>query len=60
MNKSNFDTITDDQQRQFSQKNCQAQKSVQAHLDRFSENPKSIIASPNDPNSCEKISQTNN
>lgn len=55
MSQVNFDTMSDDELRRYFLANRQDQVAFQAYLDRFSQRPKSIIASPNDPDFDEKI-----
>jgi hypothetical protein len=55
MSQVNFDAMSDAELKQYFLANRQDQAAFQAYLDRFSQRPKSIIASPSDPDFDEKI-----
>ncbi len=55
MSQANFDIMSDAELRRYFLANRQDQAAFQAYLDRFSQRPKSVIASPNDPDFDEKI-----
>jgi hypothetical protein len=46
----NFDAMSDAELKRYFLSNRQDQAAFQAYLDRFSQRPKSLIASPRDPN----------
>lgn len=55
MSQVNFDTMSDAELKRYFLSNRQDQAAFQAYLDRFSQRPKSVIASPGDPDFDEKI-----
>jgi len=55
MSQVNFDTMSDAELRRHFLENRQDQAACQAYLDRFSQRPKSIIASPSDRDFDAKI-----
>ncbi|MGB7086064.1 MAG: hypothetical protein WBD47_10955 [Phormidesmis sp.] len=55
MSRVNFEAMSDDELRRYFLANRQDQAVSQAYLDRFSQRPKSVIASPSDPDFDEKI-----
>jgi hypothetical protein len=55
MSQVNFDAMSDADLKQYFLANRQDQVAFQAYLDRFSQRPKSLIASPADPDFDEKI-----
>lgn len=55
MSQVNFDAMSDEELRQYFLANRQDQVAFQAYLDRFSQRPKSVIASPSDPDFDAKI-----
>lgn len=55
MSQVKFDAMSDAELRQYFLANRQDQEALQAYLDRFGQRPKSVIASPNDPDFDEKI-----
>jgi hypothetical protein len=55
MSQVNFDAMSDAELKRYFLANRQDQAAFQAYLDRFSQPPKSIIASPSDPDFDEKI-----
>ena len=55
MSQVNFDTMSDAELKQYFLANRQDQVALQAYLNRFSQRPKSLIASPSDPEFDEKI-----
>ncbi|OUL20055.1 MULTISPECIES: hypothetical protein [unclassified Nostoc] len=55
MSEVNFDTMNDAELRRYFLANRQDQAAFQAYLDRFNQRPKSVIASPGDPDFDEKI-----
>lgn len=55
MSQVNFDTMSDAELKRYFLSNRQNQAAFQAYLDRFSQHPKSLIASPNDPDFDAKI-----
>lgn len=55
MSQVNFDAMSDAELKRYFLANRQDQAVLQAYLDRFSQRPKSLIASPSDPDFDEKI-----
>jgi hypothetical protein len=55
MNSVNFEAMSDDELKHYFLSNREDQTAFQAYLDRFNQRPKSLIASPNDPDFDEKI-----
>ncbi|WGV27891.1 DUF6887 family protein [Halotia branconii] len=55
MTQVNFDNMNDAELRRYFLANRQNQAALQAYLDRFNQRPKSVIASPGDPDFDEKI-----
>ncbi|MEL6384318.1 MAG: hypothetical protein AAFQ89_18045 [Cyanobacteria bacterium J06626_18] len=55
MSQVNFDTMSHAELKRYFLSNRQDQAAFQAYLDRFSQRPKSLIASPSDPNFDAKI-----
>ncbi|MFN6559550.1 MAG: DUF6887 family protein [Nostoc sp. ChiSLP01] len=55
MSQVNFDSMTDAELKQYFLANRQDKAAFQAYLDRLNQRPKSIIASPGDPDFDEKI-----
>lgn len=55
MSQANFDTMSDAELRRYFLSNRQDQAAFQAYLDRFSQRPKPLIASPSDPDFDAKI-----
>jgi hypothetical protein len=55
MSQVNFDAMSDAELKRYFLENRQDQAAFHAYLDRFSQRPKSIIASPSDPDFDEKI-----
>ncbi len=55
MSQMNFDTMSDAELRRYFLANRQDLTAFQAYLDRFNQRPKSVIASPGDPDFDEKI-----
>ena len=51
----NFDAMSDVELKRYFLSNRQNQAAFQAYLDRFSQRPKSLIASPSDPDFDAKI-----
>jgi hypothetical protein len=55
MSQVNFDAMSDTELRRYFLANRQDQMAFQAYLDRLSQRPKLLIASPNDPDFDTKI-----
>jgi hypothetical protein len=55
MSQVNFDAMSDTELKRYFLSNRQDQAAFQAYLDRFSQRPKSLIASPSDPSFDAKI-----
>jgi hypothetical protein len=55
MSQVNFDTMSDAELKRYFLANRQDQVAFQAYLNRFSQRPKSLIASPSDPDFDAKI-----
>jgi hypothetical protein len=55
MSQVNFDAMSDAELKRYFLANRQAQAAFQAYLDRLSQRPKSLIASPSDPDFDAKI-----
>ncbi|MEZ2320671.1 MAG: hypothetical protein ACBR15_16890 [Microcoleus sp.] len=55
MSQVNFEAMSDAELRRYFLENRQDRAAFQAYLDRFSQRPKSIIASPSDPDFDAKI-----
>ncbi|MGF1571001.1 MAG: hypothetical protein ACFCVD_23490 [Nodosilinea sp.] len=55
MSQVNFDAMSDTELKRYFLSNRQDQAAFQAYLDRFSQRPKSLIASPSDPDFDTKI-----
>lgn len=55
MSQVNFDTMSDRELRCYFMANRHDQAALQAYLARLSQRPKSLIASPSDPDFDEKI-----
>lgn len=55
MSQVNFDTMSDAELKRYFLSNRQDQAAFQAYLDRFSQRPKPLIASPSDPDFDAKI-----
>ncbi len=55
MSQVNYDLMTDEDLKRYFLQNRQDQAALQAYLDRLNQRPRSIIASPNDPDFDEKI-----
>lgn len=55
MSQGNFETMSDADLKRYFLENRQDQAAFQAYLDRFNQRPKSLIASPGDPDFDEKI-----
>jgi len=55
MSQVNFDAMSDDELKRYFLANRQDQAALQAYLDRFNQRPKSLIASPSDPEFDAKI-----
>ena len=55
MSQVNFDAMNDAELKRYFLANRQDQAAVQVYLDRFSQRPKSLIASPSDPDFDAKI-----
>jgi hypothetical protein len=55
MSQVNFDTMSDAELKGYFLANRQDQAAFQAYLDRFSQRPKFLIASPSDPDFDAKI-----
>lgn len=55
MNSVNFDVMSDAELKQYFLANRQDQAACQAYLNRWSQRPKTLIASPNDPDFDAKI-----
>ena len=55
MSQVNFDAMSDTDLKRYFLANRQDQVAFQAYLDRFSQRPKPMIASPSDPDFDEKI-----
>ncbi len=55
MSQVNFDAMSDAELKRYFLANRQDQAAFQAYLDRFSQRPKSLIASPSDPDFDAKI-----
>ncbi|RCJ16072.1 hypothetical protein A6S26_07230 [Nostoc sp. ATCC 43529] len=55
MSQVNFDTMSDSELRRYFLANRQDRAAFEAYLDRFNQRPKSVIASPGDPDFDEKI-----
>ena len=55
MNPINYETMTDAELKNYFLKHCNDETAFQAYLDRINQNPKEVIANPNDPDFDEKI-----
>ena len=55
MSQVNFDAMNDAELRRYFLANRHDQNAFHVYLDRFSQRPKSVIASPNDPDFDAKI-----
>ncbi|WP_445637045.1 hypothetical protein NSTC745_02050 [Nostoc sp. DSM 114161] len=55
MSQVNFDSMSDAELKRYFLANRQDKAAFQAYLDRLNQRPKSIIASPDDPDFDEKI-----
>lgn len=55
MSQVDFDTMSDAELKQYFLANRQDQAAFQAYMDRRNQRPKSVIASPGDPDFDEKI-----
>ena len=55
MSQINYEKMTDLELKQYFLKHRHNQSALQAYLDRLNQNPKEVIASPNDLNFDEKI-----
>jgi hypothetical protein len=55
MSQVNFDAMSDAELKRYFLENRQDHSAFQAYLDRFSQRPKSLIASPDDPDFDKKI-----
>jgi hypothetical protein len=55
MSQINYDAMSDVELKQYFLQNRQDQAALEAHLDRLNQKPRTIIASPGDPDFNEKI-----
>jgi hypothetical protein len=55
MSQVSFDAMSNAELKRYFLNNRQDQAAFEAYLDRFAQRPKSLIASPNDPDFDEKI-----
>jgi hypothetical protein len=55
MSQVDFDTMSDAELKRYFLANRQDQAAFQAYMDRFNQRPKTLIASPSDPDFDEKI-----
>lgn len=55
MSQVKFDAMSDAELKRYFLANRQDQEALQAYLDRFNQRPKSMIASPSDPDFDEKV-----
>jgi hypothetical protein len=55
MSQVDFEIMSDAELKRYFLENRRDQAAFQAYLDRFSQRPKSLIASPSDPDFDEKI-----
>ncbi|MDJ1168630.1 hypothetical protein PMG71_04235 [Roseofilum sp. BLCC_M154] len=55
MNSANFEAMSDEELKRYFLANREDKIALQAYLDRFSQRPKSLIASPNEPDFDAKI-----
>jgi predicted metal-dependent RNase len=55
MSKIDYDAMSDVELKQYFLQNHQDQAALEAHLDRLNQRPRTIIASPGDPDFNEKI-----
>lgn len=55
MSQVNYDAMSDAELKQYFLQNRQDQAALEAYLDRLNQRPRSIIASPGDPDFNEKI-----
>lgn len=55
MNSVNFEAMSDEELKGYFLANRKDEIAFQAYLDRFNQRPKSLIASPNDPDFDAKI-----
>ena len=55
MSQVNYDILSDAELKQHVFSNRQDRAALQAYLDRLSQHPRSLIASPNDPDFDEKV-----
>jgi hypothetical protein len=55
MSQINYDAMSDVELKQYFLQNRQDQAALEAHLDRLNQRPRTIIASPGDPDFNEKI-----
>ena len=55
MNQINYTTMTDAELKDYFLKHRNNKAALQAYLDRINQNPKQVIANPNDPDFDEKI-----
>ncbi len=55
MSQVNYDAMSDTELRQYFLRHCEDKAALQAYLDRLNQHPRTIIASPDDPNFDEKI-----
>ncbi len=55
MNHINYENMTDTELKKYFLKHRNNKSALQAYLDRINQNPREVIASPNDHNFDEKI-----
>ena len=55
MNPINYETMTDAELKNYFLKHRNNKTAFQAYLDRINQNPRKVIANPNDPDFDEKI-----
>lgn len=55
MSQVNFESMSDDELRRYFLLNRQDESAFQAYMDRFNQRPKSVVASPGDPDFDAKI-----
>ena len=55
MNPINYETMTDAELKNYFLKHRNDKTAFQAYLDRINQNPRQVIANPNDPDFDEKI-----
>ena len=55
MSKINYENMTDAELKQYFLKHRNNKSALQAYLERINQNPREVIANPNDPNFDQKI-----